>query len=481
MKQLFLIVCVLACFARAEVDESDVLVLTDKNFHESIKSGLVLVEFYAPWCGHCKKLTPEWAQAATELKNAGAKASLGKVDATIETTIAEEYAIQGFPTIILFRDGVKSEYNGGRTAPEIVKYINKKLQPVVIESITADRVKELIPTEGKGELLVVGHLSGNAADAFRKVATSLSERFVFGLTSDKAVGDAHGIPEGSIALFKPFDDLKNIFTGDADKLEAFLNENELPLVDEITPNNYKKYVDRGLPILWLFLDPSESAIKDELTAELGKVAPEFRQLSLVWLNGVQYSQMVTKMALSGKLPAIAIETSDGLHFPFDEEKSITAAGLRPWLADWRDGKLKAKVKSEPVPENPVGEDGVYVLVGDTFKDVVFDTEKDVFIEFYAPWCGHCKSLAPIYSELAEELKSNPKIVIAKMDSTANDATPEFKVQGFPTLKLVKAGSNEIVDYEGSRTKSAFLKFLKQHAASGNDIGASDAAAADDEL
>ena len=58
-----------------------------------------------------------------------------------------------------------------------------------------------------------------------------------------------------------------------------------------------------------------------------------------------------------------------------------------------------------------------------------DAEKDVLIEFYAPWCGHCKSLEPKYKELAERLEDSEGLVIAKMDATANDVPPTYSVSG----------------------------------------------------
>jgi len=72
--------------AKSEEDKDsdrDVIVLTDENFDEIVYHGtdIWLVKFYAPWCGHCKKLAPEWNEAATKLRG---KAKLGKVDVTKE-------------------------------------------------------------------------------------------------------------------------------------------------------------------------------------------------------------------------------------------------------------------------------------------------------------------------------------------------------------------------------------------------------------
>jgi len=86
-----------------------------------------------------------------------------------------------------------------------------------------------------------------------------------------------------------------------------------------------------------------------------------------------------------------------------------------------------------------------------------DKSKGVFVEFYAPWCGHCKQLAPIWDELAEKFNDQDDVVIAKMDSTANEIE-EVKVQSFPTLKYFPK-DGDVIDYNGERTLEAMAKFV----------------------
>ena len=109
------------------------VVLTDSNFDELVMQSddIWIVEFYAPWCGHCKRLEPEWNKAATELKG---EVKVGKVDATVESSLGQRFAVSGYPTIKMFPGGKKQDklaedYNGGRDAASISQWaLDKKAQ-----------------------------------------------------------------------------------------------------------------------------------------------------------------------------------------------------------------------------------------------------------------------------------------------------------------------------------------------------------------
>jgi len=105
-----------------------VTVLDPANFDEVVnqKDKVVLVEFYAPWCGHCKHLAPEWEKLAIAFQNEH-KVVIAKVDADAHKGIGTKYGVTGFPTIKWFGKGVTGEpeqFDGGRELPALVTAVN---------------------------------------------------------------------------------------------------------------------------------------------------------------------------------------------------------------------------------------------------------------------------------------------------------------------------------------------------------------------
>jgi len=94
-------------------------------------------------------------------------------------------------------------------------------------------------------------------------------------------------------------------------------------------------------------------------------------------------------------------------------------------------------------------------------DSIVDGSKAAFVEFYAPWCGHCKSLAPAYEQVGEVFeKFKDSVVIAKVDADAHkELGGRFDVRGFPTLKFFPKGSTNPEAYEGGRSADDIVEFV----------------------
>ena len=142
------------------------------------------------------------------------------------------------------------------------------------------------------------------------------------------------------------------------------------------------------------------------------------------------------------------------------EGEITEQNIIKFVENWEQGKLTRYFKSEPVPSTQEGD--VVVVVGKSFRNIVMDESKDVLVEFYAPWCGHCKQLAPIYDQLAKKLKHNSNLIIAKIDYTLNEVD-QVHIKGFPTLKLFPASKKgRPIDFEGEKSVEGMSKWLEKN-------------------
>ncbi|XP_062015162.1 protein disulfide isomerase-like 1-4 [Rosa rugosa] len=455
-------------YKEPEVDEKDVVVLKGANFSETIKKNrFVLVEFYAPWCGHCQALAPEYAAAATELK--GGDVVLAKIDATEENELSQEYDVQGFPTIFFFSDGVHKPYTGQRTKEAIVTWIKKKTGPGISNVTTVEDAERILTSETKFVLGFLNSLVGPESDELA-AASRLEDDVNFYQTVDPKVAKLFHIDSEAkrpaLVLIKKEDEKLSYFAGKFDKsaIAEFVFANKLPLVVTFTREN--------APSIF------ESEIKKQLLlfatlTDSKKVLPEFVEAAKLFKGKLIFVFVETDnedvgkpvsdyFGITGDAPTVLAYTGNDDARKFILDKEATLANIKAFGEDFLEDKLKAFYKSDPIPETNDGD--VKIVVGNNFDDIVLDESKDVLLEIYAPWCGHCQSLEPTYNKLAKHLRGIESIVIAKMDGTTNEH-PRAKADGFPTLLFFPAGNKSFdpITVDADRTVVAFYKFLKKHA------------------
>ncbi|KAI1901475.1 hypothetical protein AGOR_G00034820 [Albula goreensis] len=430
----FLLLSVIGLSA-ALVAASDVLELSDGDFdYTSAEHETMLVEFFAPWCGHCQKLAPEYESAATKLKGI---VPLAKVDCTTNSETCSRFGVNGYPTLKIFRNGEEaSSYDGPRSCSEedMDSFINHF------------------------DASVIGFFSGSDSEQlaeFQKAASAMRDSYRFGHTTDLGLGLKHGVETESVLLFRP-PRLNNKFEESEVKfdegistssLRRFIRDNIFGMCPHLTSENRDKLKGRDLLTAYYEVDYLRNPKGSNYWRNrVMKVASQFQS------QGLSYSvadrrefleELEDEFGLGlsdgGELPMVTIRTREGHKYTMREEFTRDGKALERFLEEYFAGRLKRYLKSQPVPESNKGP--VKVVVAETFEEI------------------------PKYNELGEQLSSDPNIVIAKMDATANDVPSGYDVQGFPTIYFAPAGKKEAPKrYEGGREVKDFLSYLKKEAA-----------------
>jgi protein disulfide isomerase len=465
--------CVLLALLVAAAAASDVLVLTGDNFEEAVKTySPFLVEFYAPWCGHCKSLEPEYEKAATALKAKGI--SIAKVDATQEEELASRSGVQGFPTLKVFKNGMYiQDYKGPRTAEGIISFLEKKKGSPLTTVSSNDEVKQILAQEKYG--VVVGYFDDRTTEAFR-LFEALADResnikfLVFSdagaasscFLSEVQLDDNIALTQGSIVVLGA-DGSKRLFNGDVELgLVPFFYESVFPQSTDLEPELFQKLLETTTVILTAFDFNSENAAAiRKLAVDAAATQPSLRQMfadTNKWMQPLVRMGVISGNVFPTSIAFLAGFDNSNPPISWDEEKTFNAETFTAWLADVVAGNAVTWKKSEPIPASNDGP--VKVVVQKNFDSIVLDQTKDVLLEFYAPWCGHCKNLEPTYTSLGEHFANDANVVIAKIDATANFVNPAFGVRGFPSIIFFPAGDkSDPIKYEGTRTFDDLLEFV----------------------
>ncbi|KAH8105850.1 protein disulfide isomerase [Cristinia sonorae] len=457
------------------VSASDVLDLTNDNFASTVNpEALMLVEFFAPWCGHCKALAPHYEEAATALKEKNIK--LAKVNCVDEADFCQANGIQGYPaygrlrTLRVYRNGEFSDYTGPRKTDGIISYMVKQSLPAVSE-VTSANLEEFKHAD---KIVAVAYLTSTTAapaPEFSAVANKHRDDYLFGLTTDTAAFEAAGVTPPALVLYRTFDEASTeypypILSANSKEIENWIKELSIPVIDEVSAENYQVYAQSGKPLAYLFLDPTDPK-REEHIEMIRPVASKYKQnLNFVWIDAVKFGDHARALNLNeAKWPGFVIQDmSNQLKYPYDQNLEVTAEAIDAMTAKYVDKTLEPTLKSQPIPASQ--DESVFDLVGKQFNEVVFDDEKDVFVEFYATWCGHCKRLKPTWDSLGDRYAEvKDRITIAKMEATENDLPPnvDLKITGFPTLKFKKAGTREFLDYDGDRSLESLIAFVEENA------------------
>lgn len=291
--------------------------------------------------------------------------------------------------------------------------------------------------------------------------------------SNNAVKD--GELSSGIYMIKKFDDGFAQFpnaTYEVEDLSKWARLESIPIVAEVGPHNYGSYLAAGLPMAYLFYKSED--MRNQYASMFETLMKPYKgKFTAVFIDAEKFHAHAKALTLpDDKWPGFVIHDMDrDLKYPFLERGDFNADNLTKFVAGIADGSIEPTYRSQEVPKSD--DAAVKTAVFKNFQSLVMDTKKDVLLKIYAPWCGACKRLAPVYEELAKlYAPHSDKIIIAKLDGTENDLPKEaaIKLTKFPTFILFKAETNEQVEMESPLSSvDGFVKFLKENCKNQIDI------------
>jgi protein disulfide isomerase family A protein 3 len=349
---------------------------------------------------------------------------------------------------------------------------------------TVEEMK-LFMAEDEFEPFVIGFFdpstNSNDKDVFEEVASKESGlRFAF--STAKEVLEEYKYDGCAVLVYKPaklfgekYEKQKARYpskTLKAESLTKFVLEKSAPVVGLKTKSSSARLEKVKTPVVTAFLDVDLDKNLKTWTYyanRLRKIAQDFKGKVLFEIadkNDFDMEMADHDIELVAKTDVGVGIRSGNLYYKMTD--TYSPENVKKFVDDFIAGRLvgKEKKKYTPPKDDEDGDDSdshVVTLTDANFDEEVTNADKDVMLEFYAPWCGHCKSLKPVYKGLAEKLKDVPTVSIAAMDATANTVPKGYTVEGYPTILFVSAKDKKPIPYNGARDEESMAQWIQKHA------------------
>ncbi|KAK6181656.1 hypothetical protein SNE40_009469 [Patella caerulea] len=473
-----------------------------------------LVMFYAPWCGYCKRLKPDFSAAATEMKGKAVLVGID-VDKPQQMALRQQYNITGFPTIYYFENGkLKFQYGGENNKDGIVSWLKNPSPPKAPEKeaewsdeesdvvhLTDENFQESLDKQSSALVMFYAPWCGHCKQmkpGYTEAAALLKAENIPGILA--AVDATKSRKSAEEHKIKGFPTVKYFVNGKfeydfnertKDKIIEFMKDPKEPPpppppepkweetesdVVHLTDENFKPVLKKKKHALVMFYAPwcgHCKKAKPEYMAAATKLKDDakvaFTAVDCTTQSGICLAHDVTgyptfKYFNYGKNSQKYMggrEEPDFINFMKDP------LNLGPGTPS-KDKEVDNKVEDDSKKQDEVknqwkeleGYENVHYLSTANF-DTFLKEHKSVLIMFYAPWCGHCKNMKPAYKSAADILKKDlPTSRLAAVDATKYPKiAKQFEVKGYPTLKYFVKGVEKMT-YSAGRTEKAIVDFMK---------------------
>uniref|UniRef100_A0A0K8S4V4 protein disulfide-isomerase n=1 Tax=Lygus hesperus TaxID=30085 RepID=A0A0K8S4V4_LYGHE len=450
--------------------------LTDKDFKDEIsRSGIVLVMFMAPWCGHCQKLHPEVELAAKMLRKSPYPLLIAQVDCTKKgKKTCTKAQVTGYPTLKIYKNGpFWKEYDGPRTAKGIAEYMTRHARPCPAEIKNEANIEELASDDNAFVAFFKKGTKDNVLkDAFLKLAEEQRGHLRMGFSEDPDLILNHCPSYGVVFvrnkwLRNKFEPDEVVYDGEETQvaLEEWMKNVQHGIVGLRTPSNIRDFT---LPVVVAYYDvdyEKNPKSTNYWRNRILKVAKDYKDdfkfaiSSKFDFAGDFGAYGYTSFPGKGKEPIILAKTHSG---KFKMNDSFTVEAFDEFLKKLKADELKPYFKAEE-PTKQGTENPIITVVEKTFENLVLKSGKDSFILFYSSKTNEGMEFQAHWYNLAEELVGED-VDVLQMDYAYNEMPDNYKLVGTYSVYWVpKNDKSHPVIYGGNkgegRTYPSLLRYV----------------------